>query len=113
MRRRMCVTSELMFASDTRPKISAAAAANKGIPLRASEAAGQTRSLRQAYHHKPAACLFPPCGLGFADRLERWPSGLRRQFAKLLYGVNLYRGFESPSLRFRFFFTPRPRGHAR
>jgi hypothetical protein len=31
--------------------------------------------------------------------LERWPRGLRRRFAKSLYGQNLYRGFESPPLR--------------
>ena len=38
---------------------------------------------------------------------ERWPSGLRQRFAKPSYGVNLYRGFESPPLR--QFFEPRRR----
>lgn len=32
-------------------------------------------------------------------RLERWLSGLKRRFAKPLYRVNWYRGFESPPLR--------------
>ena len=31
--------------------------------------------------------------------MEGWPSGLRRRFAKPLYGDKPYRGFESPSLR--------------
>src|SRR5579872_2034037 len=30
---------------------------------------------------------------------ERWPSGLRRRFAKPLYGQKLYLGFESLPLR--------------
>ena len=30
---------------------------------------------------------------------ERWPSGLRRRFAKPLYGQKLYPGFESLPLR--------------
>ena len=36
----------------------------------------------------------------FSRRIaERWPSGLRRRFAKPLYGQKLYPGFESLPLR--------------
>ena len=34
---------------------------------------------------------------GVLRAAERWPSGRRRRFAKPLYGVNPYRGFEIPS----------------
>ena len=33
---------------------------------------------------------------------ERWLSGLKRRIANPLYGVNPYRGFESPLLRHLF-----------
>ena len=36
-------------------------------------------------------------------RRERWLSGLKRRFAKPLYRVNWYRGFESPPLRQNWF----------
>ena len=35
-------------------------------------------------------------------RAERWPSGLRRRFAKPLYGQKLYPGFKSLPLRQTF-----------
>ena len=51
---------------------------------------------------------FPIRSAGLVWRAERWPSGLRQRFAKPSYGVNLYRGFESPPLR-QFFEPRRPR----